>query len=60
MEFYGIIRRWGVSMINFKKVINKASWKLYYFVDEVASDYRYGCKVAEGEKPSLYPKREDD
>lgn len=47
-------------MINFKKVINKASWKLYYFVDEVASDYRYGCKVAEGEKPSLYPKREDD
>lgn len=60
MEFYGIIRRGCVSMSMFKKILNSLSWKAYYFVDEIASEYRYGCRVAEGEKPSLYPKREDE
>ena len=46
--------------MNFQKVLNKFSWKLYYFVDEIASEYRYACRVAEGEKPSLYPKKEED
>jgi hypothetical protein len=47
-------------MSMFKKILNSLSWKAYYFVDEVVSEYRYGCRVAEGEKPSLYPKREED
>ena len=59
MEFYGIIRRGGVSM-NFKTLKNNLCYKLYRFVDDAVSDYKYGCRVAEGEKPSLYPKREDD
>ena len=59
MEFYEIIRRWGVSM-NFKTLKNNLCYKLYLFVDEIASEYRYACRVAEGEKPSLYPKKEED
>ena len=59
MEFYEVIRRGGVSM-NFKTLKNNLCYKLYLFVDDAVSDYKYGCRVAEGEKPSLYPKREDD
>lgn len=59
MEFYEIIRRWGVSM-NFKTLKNKFCYKLYLFVDDVVSEYKYGCRIAEGEKPSLHPKKGDD
>lgn len=46
--------------MNFKTLKNNLCYKLYLFVDDAVSDYKYGCRVAEGEKPSLYPKREDN
>lgn len=37
----------------------KISWKIYNFIDEIVSEYQYGCRVSSSEKARLYPKEEE-
>jgi hypothetical protein len=46
-----------MNLGNFK---NKVAWKIYLFLEQSVSDYKYGCRVASSQKATLYPKREDD
>lgn len=40
------------------KLKTKLSWKLYNFIDEIVSEYQYGCRVF-SKKARLYPKEEE-